>query len=77
MEDISRANALADLYPCHTCVNHIAQVYLRGIMEAQTVERDGVEYKIFNQLEEVSEEEAISYINNVIVALQKIRNKIN
>ena len=77
MEDISRANALADLYTCHTCVNHIAQVYLRGIMEAQTVERDGVEYKIFNQLEEVSEEEAISYINNVIVALQKIRNKIN
>ena len=48
LQDISAANELADLYTCHTCVNHIAQVYLRGIMEAQVVERDGVEYKVFD-----------------------------
>ena len=57
LPDITPANVLADLYTCHTCVNHIAQVYLRGLMQAQTMERDGVEYKIFNQLAEVTEEE--------------------
>ena len=57
LPDISPANALADLYTCHTCVNHIAQVYLRGIMTAQTVERDGVEHQIFNHLGEITEEE--------------------
>ncbi|MCR4900157.1 MAG: hypothetical protein K5907_04995 [Treponema sp.] len=57
LADISGANELADLYTCHTCVNHIAQVYLRGIMEAQTVERDGVKYKIFNHLEQITDEE--------------------
>ncbi len=65
LQDISAANVLADLYTCHTCVNHIAQVYLRGIMDAQTVERDGKEYKIFNHLEEVSEEEAILILKHV------------
>ena len=34
LQDISAANVLADLYTCHTCVNHIAQIYLRGIMGA-------------------------------------------
>ena len=57
LEDISGANELTDLYTCHTCVNHIAQVFLRGIMDAQLVERDGVEYKVFNHLEELSEKE--------------------
>ena len=65
LEDISPANVLADLYTCHTCVNHIAQVYLRGIMEAQRVERDGKEYKIFNHLEEVSEEKALLILKHV------------
>ncbi len=65
LQDISAANVLADLYTCHTCVNHIAQIYLRGIMGAQTVERDGVEYKVFNHLEEVSEEEALLILKRV------------
>lgn len=65
LQDISAANVLADLYTCHTCVNHIAQVYLRGIMEAQTVERDGVEYKIFNQVELVSEEDSKFFIEKI------------
>ncbi len=58
LQDISAANVLADLYTCHTCVNHIAQVFLRGIMDAQIIERDGREYKIFNHLEEMSLEES-------------------
>lgn len=31
--DISAAKQLKDLYDCHVCVNHIAQVCVKGIME--------------------------------------------
>ena len=31
--DISAAKQLKDLYDCHVCVNHIAQVYVKGIMD--------------------------------------------
>lgn len=65
LQDISSANVLADLYTCHTCVNHIAQVYLRGIMDAQEVERDGIEYKIFNHYEELSLDEIKDYIKRI------------
>ena len=34
-EDISSASGLKDLYDCRVCVNHIAQVYLKGIMKAR------------------------------------------
>ena len=54
---ISGANVLADLYTCHACVNHIAQVYLHGIIKSQTVVREGAEYKIFNHLEQLTDEE--------------------
>lgn len=30
--DISAASRLRDLYDCHTCVNHVAQMYVKGIM---------------------------------------------
>lgn len=30
--DYSPAKRLKDLYDCHTCVNHVAQVYAKGIM---------------------------------------------
>ncbi|MBR6255838.1 MAG: hypothetical protein IKR23_00550 [Lachnospiraceae bacterium] len=33
LEDISGAAVLKDLYDCRKCVNHIAQVYLRGLMK--------------------------------------------
>ncbi len=33
-EDILSASVLKDLYDCRVCVNHIAQVYLKGIMKA-------------------------------------------
>ena len=57
LPDFSGANVLADLYTCHACVNHIAQVYLRGIIKSQTVVREGAEYKIFNHLEQLTDEE--------------------
>lgn len=30
------ADMLSDLYDCHSCVNHIAQVYVKGIMTGRT-----------------------------------------
>ncbi len=32
LEDISGAEVLKDLYDCRKCVNHMAQVYLRGLI---------------------------------------------
>ena len=39
--DISGAAKLRDLYDCRTCADHIAQVYLRGIMDAKNIMRGG------------------------------------
>lgn len=35
--DIKEAERLRDLYTCRVCANHIAQVYVRGIMGAEEV----------------------------------------
>ena len=39
--DINKASCLRDLYDCRVCANHIAQVYLRGIMDASDIRRGG------------------------------------
>ena len=39
--DMSGANKIRDLYDCRVCANHIAQVYMRGIMDAKNISRDG------------------------------------
>ena len=39
--DISGAKDLRDLYDCRICANHIAQAYMRGIMNARELKRDG------------------------------------
>ncbi len=39
--DINKADCLRDLYDCRVCANHIAQVYLRGIMDASDIRRGG------------------------------------
>lgn len=33
--NIRKANVLTDLYDCKVCANHIAQVYLKGIMPSK------------------------------------------
>ena len=71
LQDISPANILADLYTCHTCVNHIAQVFLRGIMDARFIERDGNEYKIFNHLEEMTLEESKNCLKRLYSKIQE------
>ncbi len=39
-DDWSAATRLKDLYDCRTCVNHVAQVYCKGIIEGE--EKDSV-----------------------------------
>lgn len=46
------AELLKDLYDCHTCVNHVAQVYAKGIMEPME------EGNIFGMRRELTEQEA-------------------
>ena len=41
IQDISKAGELKDLYDCRVCANHIAQVYLRGIMGAKDLAAKG------------------------------------
>ena len=49
--DIEAALRLKDIYDCHACLNHVAQVYVKGIMDACG--------GIFGMKEELTEREAI------------------
>ncbi len=40
ISDIRKAECLRDLYDCRVCACHVAQVYLRGIMDAKTLGAD-------------------------------------
>ncbi len=48
--DIEAALRLKDIYDCHACLNHVAQVYVKGIMTAKA--------GVFGMREELSEREA-------------------
>ena len=41
IQDISKAGELRDLYDCRVCANHVAQVYLKGIMGAKELSVKG------------------------------------
>lgn len=41
-DDFEAALMLKDLYDCHTCVRHIAQIYVKGIVEACKKDEFGV-----------------------------------
>jgi len=41
LQDISKAGGLRDLYDCRVCANHVAQIYLRGIMGAKELYAKG------------------------------------
>ena len=41
LQDISKAGELRDLYDCRVCANHVAQIYLRGIMGAKELSANG------------------------------------
>lgn len=58
-ESIEAALHLKDLYICRTCVNHIAQVYVKGIM---TEWSDG----IFGVEEQITDREAETILQRVV-----------
>ena len=58
VQDISGAEVLADLYTCRACVNDVAQLFVRGIMESRQVERDGKAFEIFDMGALVTRDEA-------------------
>lgn len=41
LQDISKAGELRDIYDCRVCANHVAQIYLRGIMGAKELSAKG------------------------------------
>lgn len=65
IEDITPATILKDLYNCRVCANHIAQIYLRGIMNAMNYQAENQTVQIFNHLETVSQHEAEEIMTNI------------
>lgn len=63
--DISRSEGLRDLYTCRICANHIAQIYVRGIMTSVEVEHCGKIVQIFDHMGLVTEKEAVLYISRI------------
>ena len=57
IDDISGAAVLKDLYDCRVCVDHIAQVYLRGLMDAFFIPGKPEGFYIFDRERKVSREE--------------------
>ena len=65
LQNISPAKKLKDLYTCRVCANHIAQLYCRGIMDAD-------EDLLFNHLELMTREETNTVIANCEAVKQSI-----
>lgn len=66
IEDITPANKLRDLYDCRICVNHIAQVYLKGIMEAVLIPgMSENEFWIFDSKANLEYKDALAIIEKI------------
>jgi hypothetical protein len=61
-EDITAASVIKDLYDCRVCVNHIAQVYLKGIMKAHEYPKGLL---LFDSGLEILDDEAKEAITNI------------
>ena len=58
LEDITPAYELRDLFDCRVCANHIAQVYVRGIIDSVSLG----DMKIFDVYGEVKKSEAEKWL---------------
>ncbi len=67
ISDIRPASVLADLYDCRTCVLHIAQVYLKKIMDSKIVtdENSGKTYEIFDMNSGIEYEEMNQILSKI------------
>lgn len=64
-DDWSAAEKLSDLYSCHTCVMHIAQVYVKGILL-------GRDNNVFDALGSITWAEAAAIIVRMLDKKQRI-----
>ena len=64
--DVAKARELKDLYTCRICTAHVAQVYVRGIMDAEDfMDSDGQYVRLFNMTEPVDDKTARQIIERV------------
>jgi len=64
--DISMALTLKDIYTCRSCVNAVAQMYCKNIMEAEEYVYNGQQIMIFNMTRPIKKEEALLYIKRAL-----------
>ncbi len=64
LPDISGAEILKDLYDCRVCVNHIAQVFLRGYMDAVSIPSGKESTLIFDSQSPVKKSDMLAIISN-------------
>ena len=62
-DDISHASVMKDLYDCRVCVNHIAQVYLKGIMKAHEYPGGLILFDSDVEITEAEVKEALDNLN--------------
>lgn len=60
LPDITGAEVLKDLYDCRKCVNHIAQVFLRGLIKPISIKTSGDHsFLIFDSKADLTKDEAL------------------
>lgn len=72
LEEWNRAGNLADLYDCRTCVQHIAQVVEKGIMEPDTLKTAQGDSLVFCSRKYVTREEAERICRRATQAFERI-----
>lgn len=74
--DISSAEMLKDLYTCRVCANHVAQVYVKGLMDCEEVTdpSSGATVQIFNMLAPFSEEETERLVKAIQCEVLNLHN---
>ncbi len=75
-DDWNPAKRLRDLYDCHVCVNHVAQVFVKGIMGA--IDTDGMNStensSVFGMHELVSDDEALQIALRAVNPEARLKN---
>ena len=75
LDNIEPAAVLRDLYDCRVCVNPIAQMYLKGIIEAFLYPDlgNGNEFLVFEGNREMEQEEMLQCIDRLFEKEKRIK----
>ncbi|MCR4945952.1 MAG: hypothetical protein K5929_03280 [Lachnospiraceae bacterium] len=66
LADISQAAKLKDLYDCRVCVNDIAQVFLRGIMQGHEYPGGLLLFESYEMLTDEETEKVFSAVRDIV-----------